>query len=67
MYYPSSKNKGTDQLHGYLEADLRLCVCICKMLKCLFSHDTAYIIFLHNLILYSLKIEAFSMVQMVHF
>ena len=23
MYYPCSKNKGADQLHGYREADLR--------------------------------------------
>ena len=23
MYYPSSENKGADQLHGYREADLR--------------------------------------------
>ena len=25
MYYPSSENKGADQLRGYREADLRLC------------------------------------------
>ena len=25
LYYPSSKNKGADQLHSYCEADLRLC------------------------------------------
>ena len=25
LYYQCSKNKGTDQLHGYREADLRLC------------------------------------------
>ena len=25
LYYPSSENKGTDQLRGYREADLRLC------------------------------------------
>ena len=25
MYYPSSENKGADQLRGYPEADLRLC------------------------------------------
>ena len=30
MYYPCSKNKGTDQLLGYREADLRLCFRICK-------------------------------------
>ena len=32
MYYPSSENKGADQLRGYREADLRLCFRICKML-----------------------------------
>ena len=30
MYYPSSENKGADQLRGYREADLRLCFRICK-------------------------------------
>ena len=25
LYYPCSENKGTDQLHSYCEADLRLC------------------------------------------
>ena len=31
MYYPCSENKGTDQLHSYCEADLRLCFCICRL------------------------------------
>ena len=30
LYYPCSENKGADQLHGYREADLRLCFRICK-------------------------------------
>ena len=30
MYYQCSENKGADQLHGYREADLRLCFHICK-------------------------------------
>ena len=30
MHYPSSENKGADQLRGHREADLRLCFCICK-------------------------------------
>ena len=30
LYYLYSENKGADQLHGYREADLRLCFCICK-------------------------------------
>ena len=38
MYYPSSENKGTDQLRRYREADLRLCFRICKSL---ISHDAA--------------------------
>ena len=32
MYYPCIENKGPDQLHGYREADLRLCFRICKKL-----------------------------------
>ena len=32
LYYPSSENKGADQLRGYREADLRLCFRICRML-----------------------------------
>ena len=32
FYYPSSENKGADQLRGYREADLRLCFRICKLL-----------------------------------
>ena len=32
LYYPSSENKGADQLRGYREADLRLCFRLCKML-----------------------------------
>ena len=32
LYYPCSENKGTDQLRGYREADLRLCFRLCKLL-----------------------------------
>ena len=32
LYYPSSENKGADQLRGYREADLRLCFCLCRLL-----------------------------------
>ena len=32
LYCPCSKNKGTDQLRSYCEADLHLCFRICKML-----------------------------------
>ena len=39
MYYPCSENKGADQLHGYREADLRLC--FSHMQKSWFSHDEA--------------------------
>ena len=31
-YYLYSESKGADQLRGYREADLRLCICICKTL-----------------------------------
>ena len=32
LYYLCSENKGADQLHDYREADLRLCLRICKTL-----------------------------------
>ena len=32
LYYPSSENKGADQLCGSREADLRLCFRICRLL-----------------------------------
>ena len=32
LYYPSSENKGADQLCGYCEADLRLCFRLCRLL-----------------------------------
>ena len=32
LYYPSSENKGTDQLRGNREADLRLCFRLCRLL-----------------------------------
>ena len=32
MNYPSSENKGADQLRGYREADLRLCFRLCRLL-----------------------------------
>ena len=32
LYYPSSENKGADQLHGYRKADLRLCFRISRTL-----------------------------------
>ena len=37
LYYPCSKNKGADQLHGYCEADLRFCFRICRLLVSLCS------------------------------
>ena len=41
MYYPSSGNKGADQLRGYREADLRLCFRICRLF---FFHEAAHFI-----------------------
>ena len=32
LYFPSSENKGADQLRGYREADLRLCFRLCRLL-----------------------------------
>ena len=32
LYYPSSENKGADQLRGDREADLRLCFRLCRLL-----------------------------------
>ena len=32
LYYPSSENKGADQLRSNREADLRLCFRICRLL-----------------------------------
>ena len=39
-YYLCSENKGADQLRGYREADLRLCL----YAKCWFSHDAAHLV-----------------------
>ena len=40
MYYPSSENKGADQLRGYREADLCLCFRLCKLM--VFSRGGSY-------------------------
>ena len=40
LYYPSSENKGADQLRGYREADLRLCFRIC--IKPVFSRRDSF-------------------------
>ena len=45
LYDPCSENKGADQLHGYREADLRLCFRICK--KPVFSRRDSYVHYLH--------------------
>ena len=37
FYYPCSENKGADQLRGYCEAGLCLCVPICRLLVFLCS------------------------------
>ena len=42
MYYPSSENKGADQLRSNCEADLCLCFCIGKIR---FSRDAALVCF----------------------
>ena len=53
MYYPSSKNKGADQLCSYCTAYLHLCFCICT---CWFSDATAHFQF----VLYFHSIEMFN-------
>ena len=40
LYYPSSENKGADQLRGFREADLRLCFRLCRLL--VFSRGGSY-------------------------
>ena len=40
LYYPSSENKGADQIRGNREADLRLCFRLC-FADCWFSHGVA--------------------------
>ena len=40
LYYPYSESKGADQFRGYREADLHLCVRICK--KLFFSGRGSY-------------------------
>ena len=39
LYYPSSENKGADQLRSYCKADLCHCFCIYKIM---FSHAVAH-------------------------
>ena len=41
LYYLCGKNKGACQLHSYCEADLRLCLRICK--KLVFSQRGSYL------------------------
>ena len=48
LYYPYSEYKGADQLHGYRDADLRLCLHICK--KPVFSQRGSFKSVLHKII-----------------
>ena len=42
MYYPSSENKGANQLRGYREATAKLiCVFVFAYADCWFSHGAA--------------------------
>ena len=45
LYYPSSENKGADQLRSYCEADLRLCFRLCRLLvfPCSGSNMKSYV------------------------
>ena len=70
MYCPCSENKGADQLRGYLEADLRLCFRICRLLVFsqggLFNRGIHFVvaIMLHNNIV-NFKIDRWFM-QIYH-
>ena len=46
MYYPSSENKGNDQLRGYRKADLRLCFHLCRLLVFPCGGSCVFLIFL---------------------
>ena len=46
MYYPSSENKGADQLRGYREADLRLCFRLCRLL--VFPRGGSFIVYTND-------------------
>ena len=45
LYFPSSENKGADQLGGYREADRGNCVLVFAYAKRWFSHDAAHLLF----------------------
>ena len=49
LYYPSSENKGADQLCSYCTADLRLCFRLCRLL--VFPRGGSFVSFL----LFSIK------------
>ena len=42
LYFPSSENKGADQLRCYREVDLRLCFRLCRLL--VFTRGGSYLI-----------------------
>ena len=58
MYYLCSENKGTDQLHSYCKADLRLGFAYAD---CWFSHAAAQIIVMdnHSTETYTLKLSTY--------
>ena len=60
-YYPSSENKGADQLRSYCEADLHVCFRLCRLLvfPCGGSYVTSHKD--HKLTKYQVK----SMVKLV--
>ena len=43
LYHPCSENKGADQLRSYCEADLRLCLCLCRLLVFPYGGSFVYI------------------------
>ena len=52
LYFPSSENKGADQLRGYREADLRLCFRQCRLL----------VLFMWRLILFTISYFLYKLI-----
>ena len=60
MYYPSSENKGADQLRGYREADLCLCFRKCRLL--VFPRGGSYHVNLSSVYISMVKVGFSSLI-----
>ena len=66
MYYPSSENKGADQLRGYREADLRLCFRLGKnpvFSRCGSNHYSSYNVHISARVLWNAK----ELIELIRF